>query len=124
MRPRVFFIQSFNYISNYFYRGIWLESSSWMSFDSCIFQYICPVHLSKVSFIILFYMYRICRAITSPILNIGKLCILLFALISLTSALPILLIISINSFWFHVLLSVDFSSVSLIFLYFLISAYF
>lgn len=95
-----------------------------MSFDSCISQYICPVHLSKVSFIILFYMYRICRAITSPILNIGKLCILLFALISLTSALPILLIISINSFWFHVLLSVDFSSVSLIFLYFLISAYF
>lgn len=124
MRPRVFFIQSFNYISNYFHRGIWLESSSWMSFDSCIFQYICPVHLSKVSFIILFYMYRICRAITSPILNIGKLCILLFALISLTNALPILLIISINSFWFHVLLSVDFSSVSLIFLYFLISAYF
>lgn len=124
MRPRVFFIQSFNYISNYFHRGIWLESSSWMSFDSCISQYICPVHLSKVSFIILFYMYRICRAITSPILNIGKLCILLFALISLTSALPILLIISINSFWFHVLLSVDFSSVSLIFLYFLISAYF
>lgn len=124
MRPRVFFIQSFNYISNYFHRGIWLESSSWMSFDSCIFQYICPVHLSKVSFIILFYMYRIYRAITSPILNIGKLCILLFALISLTSALPILLIISINSFWFHVLLSVDFSSVSLIFLYFLISAYF
>lgn len=124
MRPRVFFIQSFNYISNYFHGGIWLESSSWMSFDSCISQYICPVHLSKVSFIILFYMYRICRAITSPILNIGKLCILLFALISLTSALPILLIISINSFWFHVLLSVDFSSVSLIFLYFLISAYF
>lgn len=106
MRPRVFFGQSFSYKYNYFNRGIWLESSSWMSFDSCIFQYICPVYLSfliywyKVVhniFIILFYMYRICRAIISPILTIG---ILLFSLINLTSALSIYWLSQLIAFGF------------------------